>query len=57
MADMTLAQLSVTKTGVLLNYDYEFFWLLTLLTMDQINLHAYNEKSEVRGGREGLKCM
>lgn len=54
----TLAPLCVTvwqRSGVLLNYDYEFSWLLAFLTMEQINLHAYNERSEVRGegGREG----
>lgn len=55
----TLAQLCVTvwqRTGVLLNYDYKFSWLLASLTMEQINLHAYNESSGVmeegeRGGR------
>lgn len=34
---------------MLLNYDYRFSWLLASLTMEQINLHAYNERSE--GGR------
>ena len=50
----TLAQLCVTawqRTGVLLNYDYKFSWLLASLTMEQINLHAYNKK-EVREEEE-----
>ncbi len=56
----TLAQLSVKvqqKTGVLLNYNYKFSWLLASLTIEQINLHAYNGRSEVREEGERGETM